>query len=211
MDILSYRGNIRAKRTLRAVPSMYFGRDITQVDESVSIRRLFRAGKYESCSLGKCSSPSVSVGCAASPSVSENTGVSPREYLFRRLSSSRCRCPLSLAQGSCPGCASYETLIDMPMDRALVSGVFSNSPSLCVFGAITTIGLGEGTKLENGNLESDHFRWTMLVSASAWLTVSATRVPGPQSGVLCILSLCPCVSHAGIFYPLQGNASCYRG
>ncbi|KAH9018583.1 hypothetical protein EDB84DRAFT_1566352 [Lactarius hengduanensis] len=157
---------------------------------TLTYRRLSRAGKYDSCPLGKCSSPSVSVGCAASPSVSENTGESPREYLAFCV-------PRDRAQAY----ASFETLIDMPMDRALVSGVFSNSPSLCVFGAITTIGLGEETKLENGSLESDHFRWTMLVSASAWLTVSATRVPGPQSGVLCILSLCLCVSHAGIFYP----------
>ncbi|KAH9037941.1 hypothetical protein EDB84DRAFT_1437310 [Lactarius hengduanensis] len=88
---------------------------------------------------GKRSSPSVSVGCAASPSISENTGESPREYL----------------------------IFCVVFNWALVSGVFSNSPSLCVFGAITTISLGEETKLENGNLESDHFRWAMLVSASS--------------------------------------------
>ncbi|KAH9018454.1 hypothetical protein EDB84DRAFT_1442408 [Lactarius hengduanensis] len=40
------------------------------------------------------------------------------------------------AQGSCPGYASFETLIDMPMDRALVSGVFSTPQlplALCIW------------------------------------------------------------------------------
>ncbi|KAH8978975.1 hypothetical protein EDB83DRAFT_2327244 [Lactarius deliciosus] len=83
---------------------------------------------------------------SASPSVWEDNGERPREYLAF--------------------CVVY--------DWALVSGDFSNSPSLCVFGAITTIGLGEETKLENGNLES----------VRQWLTVSATMVPGPQSGSL---------------------------
>ncbi|KAH9025245.1 hypothetical protein EDB84DRAFT_1440441 [Lactarius hengduanensis] len=88
-------------------------------------RDITQVDESRSCPLGKCSSPRVSVGCAA-PSVSENTGDSSREYLAF--------------------CVVY--------DWAFVSGVFSNSPLLCVFGAITTIGLGEGTKLENGNLES---------------------------------------------------------
>ncbi|KAH9016246.1 hypothetical protein EDB84DRAFT_1567351 [Lactarius hengduanensis] len=106
------------------------------------------------------SSPKVSVWCAASSSVSGDDGERPREYLAFRV----------------------------VYDWAFVSGDFSNSPSLCVFGAITTIGLGEGTKLENGSLESVHFRWTMLVSASAWLTV-LTTVPGLQSLLVYSFSL----------------------
>ncbi|KAH9018043.1 hypothetical protein EDB84DRAFT_1679412 [Lactarius hengduanensis] len=95
-------------------------------DVTRSSHRVDESLRFPGCPLGKRSSPSVSVGCAASPSVSENTGESPREYL----------------------------VFCVVFDWALVSGVFSNSPSLCVFGAITTIGLGEETKLENGNLES---------------------------------------------------------
>ncbi|KAH9018758.1 hypothetical protein EDB84DRAFT_1438199 [Lactarius hengduanensis] len=65
-----------------------------------------------------------------------------------------------------------------------VSAGFSNSPSHCVFGAITTIGSGEEMESENGGiLESNIFRWTILVSASAWLTGSATTAPGLQSGI----------------------------
>ncbi|KAH9011929.1 hypothetical protein EDB84DRAFT_1561514 [Lactarius hengduanensis] len=103
------------------------------------------------------------------PSVSENAGGSPREYFA--------------------SCVVLRVVWDA--DRMVcrwtgrsVSAGFSNSPSHCVFGAITTIGSGEEMESENGGiLESNIFRWTILVSASAWLTGSATTAPGLQSGI----------------------------
>ncbi|KAH9020508.1 hypothetical protein EDB84DRAFT_1678896 [Lactarius hengduanensis] len=73
----------------------------------------------------KRSFPSVSVECAALPSVSEDDGECPREYVAF--------------------CVVYDWALG-------VSGGFSNSPSHCVFGAITTIGSGEEMESENGGI-----------------------------------------------------------
>ncbi|KAH9042398.1 hypothetical protein EDB84DRAFT_1436441 [Lactarius hengduanensis] len=82
--------------------------------------------------------------------------------------------------------------IGVPYGRSVCAD-FSNSPSHCVFGAITTIGSGKEMESENGKLGGDfsnNFRSSRRQVLKAVLVYS---------------SLCPCVSHAGIFHPLQAR------
>ncbi|KAH9016107.1 hypothetical protein EDB84DRAFT_1679785 [Lactarius hengduanensis] len=80
--------------------------------------------------------------------------------------------------GSCPGYASYGTLIIWYADGQGVNVFtgFSNSPSHCAFGTITTISLGEEMESERNEILERPYWPRRFVGRFGW-------APGSQSGI----------------------------